>query len=137
MANARSKIGFDDIVLPLQFGLVFLDPDHLRTAGDYTVAAHGGESLVYSIFARRVGNHDNWNGFPRTPWLNALPDFVTLHDRLQRNVLLREPPRNGGGRARPVARQEPDVIAAFVMLHRRFAHRGHGGSRTPKLGCAC
>src|ERR1700722_2443791 len=108
MASARSRIGFDVIVLPLQFGLVFLDPDHLWTARDYTVAAHGGERLVYSIFACRIGDHDDRNRLSGTARLNALPDLVALHDRLQRNVLLGEPPRNGRSRARPVARQQAD-----------------------------
>src|ERR1700732_3073612 len=132
IASTRSKIGFDVIVLPLQFGLVFLDPDHLRTARDYTGAADGGERLVYRIFACRIGNHDDRNRRSGPARLNALPDLVALHDRFQRNVLLGEPSRNGCCRARPVARQQSNIIAAFVMLHRRFAHRRHSRSRTPE-----
>src|ERR1700689_4128097 len=127
--SARSKIGFgktviDAILVPR---LILLDSNNLRPTRDYTVAAHGDEGLARRIFAGRVGDHDHRHRLAGTarPGGIARPGTVTLHDGFQRYVLLRQPPRDGRGRARPVAGEQPDVIAAFVMLHRRLAHRRH------------
>src|SRR5580700_6316915 len=132
--SARSKTGFgktviDAILVPR---LILFDSNDLRPAGDYTVAAHGDEGLAHRILAGRIGDHDHRHRLAGTarPGCIARPGAVTLHDGLQRYVLLRQPPRNGRGRTRPVAREQPNVIATFVMLHRRFAHRRHAGGRT-------
>ena len=42
-------------------GLILLDADHLRPAGDYTVAAHRGEGLAHGVLAGRVGDQDHRN----------------------------------------------------------------------------
>src|ERR1700722_2768712 len=127
--SARSKTGFgktviDAILVPR---LIFFDSNNLRPTGYYTVGAHGDEGFAHRILAGRVGDHDHRHRLAGTarPGRIARPGAVTLYNGLQRYVLLRQPPRNGRRRTRPVARQQPDVIAAFVMLHRRLAHRRH------------
>ena len=52
------------------------------------------------------------------------PLVMALDDRFHRNVLFGQPLGDGGRGARLVARQQPDVIAALMALHRRLAHRG-------------
>src|SRR5580704_10163374 len=132
MERTRSSAGLaGTVIVAIVVPLVLLDSDHLRPPGDYTVATHGDEGFAHRILAGRIGDHDHRHRLAGTarPRRLASRAVMTLHDGFQRYVLLREPPRNGGGRARPVARQEPDVIAAFVMLHRRLAHRDHARGR--------
>src|ERR1700722_2102286 len=131
--SARSKTGFgktviDAILVPR---LIFFDSNNLRPTGYYTVGAHGDEGFAPRILAGRVGDHDHRHRLAGTarPGRIARPGAVTLYNGLQRYALLRQPQRNGRGRGRPIARQQPDVIAAFVMLHRRLAYRRHARSR--------
>src|SRR3984957_15126446 len=138
--SARSKAGFgksviDAILVPC---LILFDSNNLRPTRDYTVAAHGDEGLAHRILAGRVGDHDHRHRLAGTARAGRVARLgaVTLHDGLQRYVLLRQPPRNGRSRTRPVAGEQPDVIAAFVMLHRRLAHRRHtrGGAAARRRG---
>src|SRR5271154_4573027 len=77
--------------------LIFFDSDNLRPARDYTVAAHGDEGFAHRILAGRIGDHDHRHRLAGTAWADriARPGAVTLHDGLQRYVLLRQTPRNG------------------------------------------
>src|SRR3984957_15539985 len=111
--------------------LILFDSNDLRPARDYTVAAHGDEGFAHRILTSRIGDHDHRHRLAGTARPRHIARFgaVTLHDGFQRYVLLRQSPRNGRRRARPGARQKPDVITAFMVLHRRLAYRGHAGSR--------
>src|SRR5215469_3347821 len=104
-----------------------LDTDDLRLPIDNPIAPHRGKSLVDGVFAGCVGDQDHGHRLLRSPTLRgaARSGLMTLHDRFQRNFLLRQAPRNRGCRARSVAGEKPDVIATFMMLHRRLADRGH------------
>ena len=61
-------------------GLIFLDPDDLRTTRDYTVAAYGDESFTHRIFAGGISNHYYGNrlagaaGTPYSSW--AIPASI-------------------------------------------------------------
>src|SRR3984893_11968104 len=113
MERTRSSAGLaGTVIVAIHVPLILLDSNDLRPARDYTVAAHGDEGLAHRILAGRIGDHDHRHRLAGTarPGRIARPGAVTLHDGLQRYVLLRQPPRNGRGRTRPVARQEPDVI---------------------------
>src|SRR5579864_4799482 len=132
MERTRSSAGLaGTVIVAITSPLILLDSDHLRPARDYTVAAYGDEGLAHRILTGRIGDHDHRHRLAGTarPHRVARRAVVTLYDGFQRYVLLRQPARNGRRRARPVARQKPDVIAAFVMLHRRLAHRGHARGR--------
>src|ERR1700733_1491964 len=109
--------------------LVLLDPDHLRPARDYTVAAHGDEGLAHRILAGRIRDHDDGHRLARTCRPGTI---VALHDGFDRNILLRQPPRNGRRATGAIAREEADIVAAFVVLHRRFADRRHARRRPPE-----
>src|ERR1700756_5731750 len=111
-----------------------LDADDLRPSINNPIPAHRGKGLVDGVFTGRIGDQDHRHRLVGTPRLRgaARSGVVALHDRLQRNLLLRQTPRDRGRRARTVAGKEPDVIAAFVMLHRRLADRGHARGRSAK-----
>src|ERR1700685_2760257 len=106
--------------------LILFDADDLRPPGDYTVAAHRGECLSHRILSGRISNENNRDRLPRASALvrRQPRDFVALHNRLQRNLLLRQAPRNGRGAARPVAGKKADIIATLMALHRRPANGG-------------
>jgi len=61
---------------------------------------------------------------------------VTLHDRLERDVLLRQSLGDGRGGARFVDRKEADVvtalIGAFLLVVSRAEGRPNGAVRTPR-----
>src|SRR5271170_6153732 len=90
--------------------LVLLYPDDLRAAGDNPIAANRSQRLAHRILAGRVCNHDDGHRLARTARLGgaARSGSVALNDRLQRYILLRQPPRDGRRGAGPVAGQEPD-----------------------------
>src|SRR5579883_1018895 len=107
--------------------LILLDPNDLRSSRDYTVAAHRGERLAHGVLAGGVGDEDDRDRLVGASGSAAAlrRNLLVLHDRFQRNLLLRQTTGDGGGTARSIARQQADVIAAFVVLHRRLADRGH------------
>src|ERR1700733_8461346 len=115
---------------PAQY-LVLFDPDDLRPSGDYTVAAHRGERLVDRVLGGRVGDENDRN---RIAGLAGVlrAGFVALHNRFERDLPLRQPPRDCGRAARAVACHQPDVVAAFVALHGRLAHRRHARGGLPE-----
>src|SRR5262249_41999420 len=87
------------------------------------IAAAGAERLGQGVRGGRIGNQDY-----RHRLAGAAGDIaamrrlaaVTLHDRLERDVLLRQPLGDGRGGPRFVPRQEAGGGAAFGALHRRL-----------------
>src|SRR5271166_6366179 len=79
--------------------LILLDPDYLRPSRDYTVAAHRGERLAHCVLGGRVGDQDDRHRLARAARLagDLRPEFMALNDRFERDLLLRQPPRDGGG----------------------------------------
>src|SRR6516164_2690987 len=106
---------------------VFLDPDDLRFTQDHLIAANRGKRLAHGVLGGRIGNQDHWHRLARAAGdIAAMRRLaaVTLHDRLERDVLLRQSLGDGRGGARFVDRKEADVVAAFVTLHRRLLAGG-------------
>src|SRR6516162_345006 len=106
---------------------VFLDPNDLRFTQDHLVAADRGEGLAHGVLGGRIGDQDHRHRLTRTAGdIAAMRRLaaVTLHDRLERDVLLRQPLGDGRGGARFVDRKQADVVAAFVTLHRRLLAGG-------------
>src|SRR6516225_5602623 len=101
------------VSVAIRNSLILLDSDHLRTTRDYMVAAHRDEGLADRILAGRIGDHDHRNRLARSArpiggLARLVSAAVALHDRFQRNVLLRQPSRDGRRGAGTIARQEPD-----------------------------
>src|SRR6516162_1933655 len=106
---------------------VFLDPNDLRFTQDHLVAADRGKRLAHGVLGGRIGDQDHRHRLTRTAGdIAAMRRLaaVTLHDRLERDVLLRQPLGDGRGGARFVDRKQADVVAAFVTLHRRLLAGG-------------
>src|SRR5260370_36499461 len=82
------------------------DTNNPRPAINTPIAAHRGKGLVDGVFASRIGDQDHWHRFARAARLRgaARSGVVALHDRFQRNLLLRETARDSGRGAWPVAR---------------------------------
>src|SRR5688500_13743982 len=111
---------------------VFFDPNDLRLTRDDPVAPNGEESLAHGVLGRGIGDEDHRD------WRVSAPGIVSamrtraavaLDDRFQRDVLLRQPLGDGGGGPGLIQGEEPDVIAAFVALHRRLVAGAEPGSR--------
>src|SRR5205085_7093217 len=91
-----------DMFPPWRRTLVLLNPDNLRRARYHPVPLDRRKGLAHSILGRRIGDEDDGDrprGLCRR--IAALRPGVPLHDRFERNPLLGEPARNGGGAARP------------------------------------
>src|SRR5215467_2948080 len=114
---------------------VFLDPNDLRFTQDHLVAADRGEGLAHGVLGGRIGDQDHRHRLTRTArHIAAMRRLaaVTLHDRLERDVLLRQPLGDGRGGARFVDRKQADVVAAFMTLHRRLLAGGQPRRRPPE-----
>src|ERR1700747_1121907 len=98
---------------------VFLDPNDLRFTQDHLVAADRGEPLLPGVLGGRIGDRDPRPRLTRTAGdIAAMRRLAaaTLHDRLERDVLLRQPLGDCRGGARVVDRKQTDVVGALVAV---------------------
>src|SRR6516162_2048008 len=117
----------------------FLDPDDLRFTQDHLIAANRGKRLAHGVLGGRIGNQDHRHRLARAAGdIAAMRRLaaVTLHDRLERDVLLRQSLGDGRGGARFVYRKEADVvtalIGAFLLVVSRAEGRPNGAVSTPR-----
>src|SRR5271169_2983660 len=98
-----------------------LDADQLWLALDHFFGLDARERPAHRVLGGRIGDQDD-RDWPRGalgivatigPWSR-----VALHDRFQRDHLVREMRRDAGGGAGPVDGEHTNIIAALVPLHR-------------------
>src|SRR5262245_4886929 len=100
---------------------VLLNPYDLWPARDHPIAPHRRTSLTHRIFGGCISNENNGDG-TRFRVSTQMRRIMALHNRFDRNVLLGKPFGNSRCGARLVAGDQPNVIAAFMPLHRRLSH---------------
>src|SRR5215467_9067128 len=113
---------------------VFLYADDLWLAQDHLIPPDCRKRPVHCVLGGRIGDQNDRHRLSSPGDLAAVRRLaaVALHDRFERDLLLREPPGNRRGGARLVHGEEADVVAAFVTLHRRLLARGEPGRRAPE-----
>src|ERR671937_190362 len=114
---------------------VFLYPDDLWLTQDHLIPSDCRKRPAHGVLGGCVGDQNDRHWLSRAAGdLAAVRRFAAaaLHDRFERDLLLREAPGNRRGGARLVHGEEADVIAAFMTLHRRLLARGQPGRRAPE-----
>src|SRR5262249_55571690 len=108
-----------------------LDADDLRRARNHTLSFDRLQGAPHRILAGRIGDEDD--GCRRIRALRIVAAVrpraaVALHDRFERDLLVREQPGDRRQGAGPVDGCQPDIVAALVTLHRRLLAGGEPGA---------
>src|SRR5213082_3122997 len=100
---------------------ILLDANNLRRARYHPVAPYRRKGSAYGILSCRIGDQNDRHGCRLAGIAATLRAGMTLNDGFERYALLGEAPRDGRGGTRSVAREQTDVVAALVALHRRLS----------------